>query len=85
MFKRKTLILSACLIVLCSPYARAEPQEPISPQPPEILQKPPYSCSIRKTCKQMNSCEEAKFYLKQCGVLRLDRDKDGIPCESLCK
>lgn len=45
-----------------------------------------YSCDTPKRyCKQMNSCAEAKFYLKQCGLDRLDRDKDGIPCESLCR
>ncbi|WP_174520391.1 excalibur calcium-binding domain-containing protein, partial [Bergeriella denitrificans] len=27
---------------------------------------------------------EAKFYLNKCGVRRLDRDGDGIPCESIC-
>ncbi|WP_083455615.1 excalibur calcium-binding domain-containing protein [Sphingopyxis sp. 113P3] len=32
----------------------------------------------------MNSCEEAYFYLNQCGLHRLDRDDDGIPCESIC-
>lgn len=42
-------------------------------------------CGDKKTCKQMTSCKEAIFYLKQCGVSKLDRDKDGIPCESLCK
>ncbi|MDQ5908095.1 MAG: hypothetical protein QG599_186, partial [Pseudomonadota bacterium] len=28
-------------------------------------------------------CEEATFYLQQCGVKRLDGD--GIPCASLCR
>ena len=54
--------------------------------PDEQRQKgyPAFSCSVKKTCKQMRSCEEARFYLTQCGVKRLDRDKDGIPCESIC-
>lgn len=42
-------------------------------------------CGSKRTCKQMTSCAEAKFYLEECGVLSLDRDKDGIPCESLCQ
>jgi len=25
------------------------------------------------------------FYLKQCGVSKLDRDKDGVPCEVICR
>lgn len=44
-----------------------------------------YSCSPRKNCGQMSSCEEARFHLEQCGNGRLDRDNDGIPCESLCR
>ncbi|MDE3944412.1 excalibur calcium-binding domain-containing protein [Glaesserella parasuis] len=42
-----------------------------------------FTCS-KRTCSQMNSCEEARFHLTQCGVSSLDRDKDVIPCESLC-
>lgn len=38
---------------------------------------------IKKTCGQMSSCEEAKFQLA-CGNIRLDGDKDGVPCESIC-
>lgn len=30
----------------------------------------------------MTRSEEAKFYLKQCRVSRLDGDRDGVPCES---
>ncbi|WP_428244002.1 endonuclease [Gynuella sp.] len=37
------------------------------------------------TCSQMKSCAQAKYYLNQCGLSSLDRNKDGIPCESLCK
>lgn len=41
-------------------------------------------CSGKRLCKQMSICAEARFYLNQCGLDRLDRDGDGIPCESLC-
>ena len=44
-----------------------------------------FSCGSKSTCGQMTSCEEANYYLKQCGLGRLDRDKDGIPCESICR
>ncbi|MDO8997662.1 MAG: thermonuclease family protein [Sediminibacterium sp.] len=44
-----------------------------------------FSCGTKKYCTQMTSCEEAKFYLKQCGLGRLDRDGDGVPCESICR
>ena len=43
-----------------------------------------FSCSGKRTCKEMSSCEEARYYLEQCGLSRLDRDHDGVPCESLC-
>jgi len=41
-----------------------------------------FSCSPRKTCGEMTSCEEATFHLQSCGNTRLDRDKEGIPCAS---
>ena len=41
------------------------------------------NCS-KKYCKNMNSCEEAYYQLQVCGYKRLDRDKDGVPCESIC-
>lgn len=43
-----------------------------------------FSCEGKDKCKEMSSCAEAKFYLNECGVGRLDRDKDGTPCESIC-
>lgn len=43
-----------------------------------------FTCSGKRFCKQMVSCEEARYYLNVCGVYRLDRDNDGIPCESIC-
>ncbi|MFB8829086.1 excalibur calcium-binding domain-containing protein [Azotobacter sp. CWF10] len=44
-----------------------------------------YSCSTKKTCGQMASCEEAQYHLNECGSGQLDSDKDGTPCESICK
>ncbi len=43
-----------------------------------------FSCA-RKTCSQISTCAEAKYQLNTCGNSRLDGDKDGVPCESLCK
>ena len=43
------------------------------------------NCGGKHTCSQMGSCAEAQHYFKDCGVSRLDRDHDGIPCESLCQ
>ena len=44
-----------------------------------------FTCGDKRTCSQMSSCEEARFYLNQCGLYGLDGDMDGTPCESLCK
>jgi endonuclease YncB( thermonuclease family) len=54
------------------------PTKPTTPAPKT------FSCSVvKKVCKAMSSVQEAYFYLNQCGVKSLDRDKDGIPCEAL--
>jgi micrococcal nuclease len=42
-------------------------------------------CGNKHLCSQMNSCDEARFYLVRCRVQTLDRNHDGIPCESLCR
>jgi hypothetical protein len=42
------------------------------------------SCGKKLHCSEMSSCEEAKYYLTQCGIKSLDSDGDGTPCESLC-
>jgi endonuclease YncB( thermonuclease family) len=44
----------------------------------------PLACGNRSSCKEMSSCKEARFYFEGCGLTRLDGDRDGVPCESLC-
>ena len=44
-----------------------------------------FTCGSKTYCREMTSCEEAKFYLSQCGLSRLDGDKDGVPCEAICR
>ena len=41
-----------------------------------------FICSDKTTCGQMGNYSEARFYLNTCGIIRLDGDKDGIPCET---
>lgn len=44
-----------------------------------------YSCSGRKTCTRIGSCDEAYWYLANCSWGgKLDRDNDGVPCETIC-
>lgn len=42
------------------------------------------ACGKKRHCSQMVSCDEANFYLTQCGLKSLDANGDGVPCESLC-
>ena len=44
----------------------------------------PLACGNRHTCKEMATCEEARFYFTECELTRLDGDRDGVPCEQLC-
>ncbi|WP_043839199.1 thermonuclease family protein [Muricoccus aerilatus] len=44
-----------------------------------------FSCGGKQYCREMTSCAEARFYLNQCGLSRLDGDRDGVPCETLCR
>lgn len=38
----------------------------------------------KRVCKDMDNCADARYHLEQCGMSRLDRDGDGVPCESIC-
>ena len=73
------------LLFLFSPVlAWSDPAPPASAELRErfrIAQS--FSCT-GKTCGQMSSCAEACHALLVCGDGARDRDKDGIPCESLC-
>ncbi|MBL0907626.1 excalibur calcium-binding domain-containing protein [Pectobacterium carotovorum] len=40
-----------------------------------------FVCDGRQYCSQMNSREEAYFFLQNCPNPRMDGDNDGIPCE----
>lgn len=42
-------------------------------------------CEQLKSCKQMSSCEEAKHQLNVCGNTKIDGNRDGVPCEALCR
>lgn len=83
--------LAAALIALAAPaggqelmIARDGPQHTVGAVGALIFAQS-YSCSPRKTCKRIASCEEAVWLLENCSWGgRLDRDGDGVPCESLC-
>ncbi|MDH4385708.1 MAG: thermonuclease family protein [Caulobacter sp.] len=43
------------------------------------------TCGAKQVCRQMTSCAEARAYLRQCRVVSLDGDGDGVPCNRLCR
>ncbi len=40
-----------------------------------------FQCEGKQHCSEMRSCDEAKFYLKNCPEVMIDGDHDGVPCE----
>ena len=40
-----------------------------------------YTCEGKVYCSEMTSCDEAKFYQRNCPGTKMDGDRDGIPCE----
>lgn len=40
------------------------------------------ACDGRTRCKQMKSCEEAKYFTDNCPDTQMDGDGDGLPCEA---
>ncbi|MCY3946090.1 MAG: SH3 domain-containing protein [Anaerolineaceae bacterium] len=51
---------------------------------PTAVTGPQFTCNCSKSCSAMVSCQEAYFQLNTCGCSRRDRDRDGVPCESIC-
>lgn len=68
------------------PPAEPDPSQPSGPRQHDMTpaDAPSLQCAGKRKCGDMDSCEEARFYLSKCGVRSLDRDGDGVPCESLC-
>lgn len=49
--------------------------------PIQAQQSPQFQCEGKQHCSEMNTCEEAEFYLEHCPNVLIDGDNDGIPCE----
>jgi endonuclease YncB( thermonuclease family) len=71
----------------CATASAPATQVPASPTaaPTSAASSSGFTCADKRRCGEMTSCEEAKFYLTVCGVRSLDGDKDGVPCETLCR
>ena len=59
--------------------ARQAPEKRV-PRSPEL-----FSCAEERSCGEMTSCDEARFHLEVCANAHLDGDRDGVPCEKLCR
>lgn len=57
----------------------------VAPSAPQQKTSGSYVCDCGKACGKMSSCEEAYYQLNTCGCGARDNDKDGIPCESICR
>jgi hypothetical protein len=40
-----------------------------------------FMCDRRQHCSQMTSCAESKYFLAHCPGVKMDGDRNGIPCE----
>jgi micrococcal nuclease len=65
------------------PAAAPAPQQHAKPALPAAARDA--ACGSKHYCEQMSSCDEANFYLHQCGVKTLDGNGDGVPCDDLCE
>ena len=83
-----TAIALAALIGLLADdkfYISDEPGDYSTPLDTEEENGTHYSCQGKTRCSEMESCAEAKFYLRNCPDTKMDGDGDGIPCEGqLC-
>ena len=79
----KYLMLLTALLFSVAIVPRAYATEQAANDETQSKQK--FSCSdMPRYCKHMDSCEQAEFALEHCGMSKLDRDRDGIPCENVC-
>ncbi|MCJ8510840.1 cold shock domain-containing protein [Acinetobacter lwoffii] len=56
---------------------------PVNLKTSEMASQPvsQFKCDGRTRCPQMNSYEEAVFFIRNCSGTKMDGDGDGIPCE----
>jgi len=45
---------------------------------------PVFECDGRKTCDEMTSCAEARYFVAHCPNVQMDPNRIGGPCKRLC-
>ncbi len=93
---RKMLLL-IIIVVAALQYFQAEERREVSVQkdsPPEASVPvqyqqisspkpvPRFSCDGRQYCSQMTTRAEAEYFVRHCPNVKMDGDRDGIPCEN---
>ena len=63
---------------LAAPAAAPLPPPAVPALPPSVAA---WRCDGRTRCAQMNSCEEATWFLQHCPGVQMDGNRDGVPCE----
>lgn len=82
-----TLLLAISLPAVAANTSTSNVQNPFNTRGKVAKRAPAPSGScdnLPRTCKEMRSCAQAQQAYR-CGNKRLDRDKDGIPCDNLCQ
>ena len=70
---------SAALTSAGTIEADARPAQPAGAVQQEA--RSPFRCDGRTLCSQMGSCAEAQYFLAHCPGVKMDGDRNGIPCE----
>jgi hypothetical protein len=61
--------------------ATSERERPIAATAPRRPSAESFKCDGRIHCSQMTSCSEAQYFLGHCPGVKMDGDRNGIPCE----
>ena len=81
---RISLAALAAIVTLATP-AWAIEATVFAPERPSLVdQFQGYQVAARRSCKAVSTCREA-VEMWCGGYAGADRDKDGIPCENVCK
>ncbi len=77
--KKRRAAASASAAAAPAPVIATAPSRDAVRAPTAVLSR--FSCDGRQHCSQMSSCEEARYFLANCPGVKMDGDRDGIPCE----
>ena len=77
---KRNYVLLLCLVFFVSACGSSSDYVEGTPVD-NITQETPYQCDGREYCSEMDSFEEAKYFLENCPNVKMDGDNDGIPCE----